>query len=73
MNPFSRFQALTPAPALLTGTVQAVLPDGSRQILLPSGGIVTARGDSAAGARVFVRGGVIEGDAPALTVIEVEM
>jgi hypothetical protein len=39
-------------------------------VQLPGGGVLQARGDAAVGDRVFVRDGLIEGPAPALTYVE---
>ena len=41
-------------------------------ITLPGGGVLQARGQATVGQRVFVRDGVIEGEAPALTYVEGE-
>ncbi|WP_390211430.1 hypothetical protein [Undibacterium danionis] len=42
-------------------------------IQLPGGAYITARGVSTVGNKVFVRDGVIEGVAPTLTVVTVEI
>ncbi|MBK1719242.1 hypothetical protein [Thiocystis violacea] len=73
MNVWSRFKSLTPAAPLLVGTVEAVLSDGARRVILPGGGVVIASGEALAGARVFVRVGVIEGEAPVLATVEIEV
>ena len=64
-NPYSVFLDLLPAKPLQIATVTAI--DGDiAQLALPGGGVLTARGvgGRAIGAEVFVRDGVIEGDAP---------
>jgi hypothetical protein len=65
-NLYSLFFDLLPAKPLQIATVTAVDGDIAR-LVLPGGGVLTARGvgDRAIGAEVFVRDGVIEGDAPA--------
>ncbi|WP_062362199.1 hypothetical protein [Variovorax paradoxus] len=65
-NLYSAFLELLPAKPLQIATVTAVDGDIAR-LVLPGGGVLTARGAGgrAIGAEVFVRDGVIEGDAPA--------
>lgn len=71
-NPYARFLALLPARPLQVGTVLSV--DGtSATVGLPGGGQVRVRGQAAVGDRVFVRDGLIEGAAPALTYISAEV
>lgn len=62
-NLYAQFLRLIPNPPLQVGQVIAV-DGGVATIELPGGGRVQARGDAAAGQRVFCRDGVIEGDAP---------
>lgn len=71
-NPFAKFKALTPDAPLLVGEVQSI-SGGVATIELPDGSQVTARGSTSVGARVFVRDGVIEGNAPTLTVEFIEV
>ena len=47
--------------------------NGVATVDLPGGGRLQARGDAQAGQRVFVRNGVIEGEAPNLTYTEGEV
>jgi hypothetical protein len=73
-NEFVRLQKLLPTDPLLVGTVIAVWPDGTSTVELPGGGELRVSGDSVAiGARVYVRGGKIQGEAPALTGASVEV
>ena len=44
-----------------------------RVVTLPGGGIVRARGDAGIGDRVFVRDHAIEGPAPSLTTVFIEV
>lgn len=71
-NPYTRFLALLPPKPQLVGTVSAV--DGSvATVTLEGGGQLQARGQVTVGDRVFVRDGLIEGEAPALTYISAEV
>lgn len=71
-NPLSAFKALFPDPPLLVGDVALV--DGQLvRVALPDGALITARGDATVGQRVFVRDGLIEGTAPTLTVVTIEV
>lgn len=71
-NPFRRLRALFPEAPLQVGTVESV-SGGVATVVLPGGGRVQARGSAAVGQRVFVRSGVIEGQAPDLPVVEIEV
>ena len=55
----------------LKGQVCRVLGDVAT-ITMPGGGTLQARGQATVGQRVFVRDGVIEGEAPTLTYVEGE-
>lgn len=71
-NPYTRFLALLPPKTQMVGTVSDV--DGSLAIVtLDGGGQLQARGQVTVGDRVFVRDGLIEGEAPALTYISAEV
>lgn len=71
-NLYRQFLDLLPPRPLQVGTVTAT--DGSTcTIQLPGGGVLQARGEAAVGQQVFVRDGVIEGIAPALTVVTIEI
>lgn len=71
-NLYRQFLDLLPPRPLQVGTVTAA--DGSTcTIQLPGGGVLQARGEAAVGQQVFVRDGVIEGVAPALTVVTIEI
>lgn len=72
VNPLQALRALFPDAPLLVGDV--VLVDGQLvRIELPDGTQITARGAATVGQRVFVRGGLIEGPAPTLTVVTIEV
>lgn len=71
-NIFRQFLDLLPARPLQIGTVIAV--SGSQcTVQLPGGGILQARGSAAVDDQVFVRDGVIEGEAPGLSVVPIEI
>ncbi|MDP4074194.1 hypothetical protein [Acidovorax sp. A1169] len=71
-NPFRAFKEIFPDPPLQVATVIAVDGD-TATVELPGGGVLQVRGTTAVDARVFVRDGVIEGDAPALTVVSIDV
>ena len=71
-NIYRTFLDLLPARPLKVGTIVAT--DGDiATVELPGGGILTARGAGTAGDTVFVRDGVIEGEAPSLPVTVIEI
>lgn len=71
-NIYRVFLDLLPARPLQVGTITAL--DGEvATVQLPGGGLLTARGSGAVGDPVFVRDGVIEGEAPALPVEVIEI
>jgi hypothetical protein len=71
-NLYEQFRQLMPEPPLQAGTVIGVAT-GVVTVQLPGGGLITARGTSTVGARVFVRDDVIEGAAPSLPVEIIEI
>lgn len=74
-NPYSVFLDLVPPKRLLIATVTGIDGDVAR-LVLPGGGVLTARGvgQRAIGAEVYLRDGVIEGDAPAgMPLVQVEI
>ena len=72
MNPFKRLLNLLPQRPLQVGDVLSV-GGGVARVELPGGGVIVARGEAAIGQRVFVRDGAIEGTAPSLTIVEIEV
>ena len=71
-NLYRAFKAVFPDQPLQVGEVTAV--DGDiAMVTLPGGGVVQARGAATLGTQVFVRGEVIEGEAPSLTVVVIEI
>ncbi len=71
-NLFQAFKKVFPDHPLQVGEVTAV--DGDlATVTLPGGGVLQARGAATLGAQVFVRDGVIEGEAPALPLVVIEI
>jgi len=71
-NLYVEFKRLIPTAPLWVGTITAISA-GVATILLPDGGILTARGTGEVDDAVFVRDGLIEGPAPVLGVVEIEV
>jgi hypothetical protein len=61
-NPWKALQGLLAGPPLQAGVVLSI-DDSVATIELPGGGLVQGRGPAEVGQTVFVRGGVIEGEA----------
>lgn len=71
-NLFKAFKAVFPDAPLQVGEVTAV--DGElATVELPGGGVLQARGIATVGMQVWVRDSVIEGEAPALPLVEIEI
>ncbi|EXI72703.1 MAG TPA: hypothetical protein PK440_07945 [Candidatus Accumulibacter phosphatis] len=71
-NLLRQFRSLIPDSPLLVGDVSAVA-NGILTIELPDGSYITARGAASVGQRVFVRSGLVEGLAPTLSYLEVDV
>lgn len=71
-NLFRDFANLFPDPALQVATVTAT-SGGLAAVELPGGGRLQVRGAATVGQRVFVRNGVIEGEAPNLPLVILEI
>ncbi len=71
-NPYKRLIGLLPSTPLQVGDVVDVT-GGIATVELPGGGQLSARGVATVGQRVFVRDGVIEGLAPSLTFVTVDV
>lgn len=71
-NLYTQFRNLFPDPRLQIGTVTSI-NTGSVTVELPDGGILRARGSADVGDNVYVRDGVVEGIAPDLTIVEIEI
>lgn len=71
-NLYKRLRNLFPGDPLLVGTVSEV-QTGRVIVTLPDGSTTPARGEATIGQHVYVKGGAIEGLAPSLSVIEIEI
>ena len=71
-NLYKRLRSLIPGARLQVGTVTLVDAD-RRTIQLPDGSTLQARGNAVLGDAVYVRDGVIEGPAPELTVVDIQI
>lgn len=71
-NPYKRLLGLLPTFPLTVGEVISSV-DGKVIVEQPGGGRLTARGEGTVGTNVFVRDGVVEGPAPALTIEVIEV
>jgi hypothetical protein len=72
-NLYRALRDLLPEPALLVATVTAINADDTLTVTFPGGGTQRVRGDAAVNDRVFVRAGVVEGPAPALTFLTIDL
>ncbi|HMW55121.1 MAG TPA: hypothetical protein PLR94_14925 [Accumulibacter sp.] len=64
--------ALIPQSPLLVGEVTQVTNE-MRVVTLPDGTTMTVHGVGTVGQKVFVKGGTIQGPAPALPVVEITL
>lgn len=71
-NLFAQFRRLVPSAPLLVGEVISSGSGGS-VVELPGGARITVRGEAAVASKVFVRNNAIEGAAPSLPVVLVEV
>jgi hypothetical protein len=74
MNLFKAFIDLIPTEPLRVGTVIEVHGDETSIVELLDGARIRVRGTSVeAGKKAFVRAGAIEGEAPNLPIVEIEI
>ena len=71
-NLYRAFLDLLPPRVLQVGAVIAFTGDVAT-IELPGGGVFTARGTATLGQQVFVRDSVIEGEAPSMPLVTIEV
>ncbi|MDQ0068959.1 hypothetical protein J2W34_000733 [Variovorax boronicumulans] len=71
-NIYQQFFKLLPRRSRQVGTIVAMEGDVAA-VELPGGGLLTVVGVGAVGDQVFVRDGVIEGQAPAMTPVVIEI
>lgn len=73
-NLYRRLAELLPQAPLLVGQVSSHNADGTSTVQLPGGGTLRVRGQGVAvGQKAFVRDGVVEGAAPNLSIVEIEI
>lgn len=72
MNIYRQFLDLIPARPLQVATVTAAA-GYQCTVQLPGGGLLQVRGQAAVDDVVFVRDGVIEAVAPALSIVQIEI
>lgn len=72
-NLYRALRDLLPEPALLVATVTAINADDTLTVTFPGGGTQRVRGEAALNDRVFVRAGLVEGPAPALTFLTIDV
>jgi hypothetical protein len=75
LNLFLRLREVLPSDPLLVGDVATDHGDGTATVLFPGAGVARLRNPQAiaAGARVFVQGGAITGEAPDLPSVLIEI
>lgn len=71
-NLWKRLKQLLPEAPLLVGTVSSVSTYGAT-VRLPDDSYVNVRGSATVGQHVFIRDGVIEGQAPNLPTVLIEV
>lgn len=71
-NLWKRLKQLLPEAPLLVGEVVATSAYGA-QVELPDGSLLSVRGETEIGKKVFIRNGLIEGEAPALPTVLIEI
>lgn len=72
MNFYRQLLDLLPSAPLLVGDVVAI-SNGVATIQEPGGGLSQARGVAQVGDRVYFRDGAIQGPAPALPIVDIEV
>jgi hypothetical protein len=72
-NLWRQFEDLLPRAPLLLGTVVTRHSDGTLTVQLLDGGLLRVNGPGSPDERVFVRGGQVQGPAPMLPTVEIEI
>lgn len=72
-NLWRQFEALLPDTPLMIGTVVSVHMDATLTVALLDGGLLRVKGSATPGDRVFVREGQVEGPAPVLEQVRIEI
>ena len=73
LNLYRQLRDMLPEPALTVATVAATHTDGTVTVTYPGGAQQRVRGDSTVGQKVFVRAGQVEGQAPNLDSVTIEV
>jgi len=73
VSPWARLQKLLPQSPLLAGTVADTYADGTVLVEYPGGGQARVRGTATEGASVYVRAGLIEGEAPQMEAVDIAL
>lgn len=72
-NIFRALRELLPQPALQVATATATHPDGTTTVQYPGGASQRLRGTATEGQNVFVQAGAIQGPAPSLPLINIDV
>ena len=71
---WNRFKSLLPSSPVLVGTVTTLHGNGTCTVTMPGGGTVRVVGESVAtGKKVFIKDGIVQGEAPDLPYYELEV
>ena len=70
LNPYRALLNLLPDQPVLVGTVTAV-SGGEAWVTLLGGGVQVVRGEATVGQMVYIRDGLVEGEAPSLTLEDI--
>ena len=73
LNLYRQLRELLPEPALTVATVAATHTDGTVTLTYPGGAQQRVRGEGTVGQNVFVRAGQVEGQAPNLDSVTIEV
>ena len=73
LNLYRQLRELLPEPALTVATVAATHTDGTVTVTYPGGAQQRVRGTATVEQNVFVRAGQVEGQAPDLASITIEV
>lgn len=72
-NLYRQLRELLPEPGLTVATVSTAHAEGTCTVTYPGGSQQRVRGTGTPGDKVFVRAGQIEGQAPALASVTIEV
>ena len=72
-NIFAKFQQLIPSSPTVVGTVSHLHTNGTCSVTMPGDGTMRVIGEVAVGKKVFIKEGVVQGEAPDLPFYELEV